>query len=82
MEVLTDRCCGCGICVSACFYSAIQLKDVDMGRISVTDAFKCKACGMCVSACPSGARTLGEDPLDAAVTALVSGLRKQVQAGV
>ncbi len=81
VEVLTDRCCGCGICVSACFYSAIQLKDVDMGRISVTDAFKCKACGMCVSACPSGARTLGEDPLDAAVITLAAGLQKQVGAG-
>ena len=64
VEVLTDRCCGCGICVSACFYSAIQLKDVEMGRISITDPFKCKSCGMCVAACPSGARTLKDDPLE------------------
>ncbi|MCF8142381.1 MAG: FAD-dependent oxidoreductase [Deltaproteobacteria bacterium] len=64
VEVLTDRCCGCGICVSACFYSAIQLKDVEMGRISITDPFKCKSCGMCVSACPSDARELKDDPLE------------------
>jgi len=64
VEVLTDRCCGCGICVSACFYSAIQLKDVEMGRISITDSFKCKSCGMCVAACPSGARALRDDPLE------------------
>jgi len=64
VEVLADRCCGCGICVSACFYNAIQLKDVEMGRISVTDPFKCKSCGMCVAACPSGARTLRDDPLE------------------
>jgi len=64
VEVLPDRCCGCGICVSACFYTAIQLKDVEMGRISVTDPFKCKSCGMCVAACPSGARTLKDDPLE------------------
>jgi NADPH-dependent glutamate synthase beta subunit-like oxidoreductase/NAD-dependent dihydropyrimidine dehydrogenase PreA subunit len=63
VEVLTDRCCGCGICVSACFYSAIQLKDVELGRISITDPFKCKSCGMCVSACPSGVRVLKDDPL-------------------
>lgn len=82
VQVLNDRCCGCGICVSACFYSAIQLKEVDMGRISVTDPFKCKSCSMCVSACPSNARILGEEPLDSAVATVAARLRHMAAIGV
>lgn len=74
VELLKDRCCGCGICVSACFYSAIHLKDVEMGRISVTDAFKCKSCGMCVASCPSGARKLANAPFEATLGAVYARL--------
>ncbi|MBF0225301.1 MAG: FAD-dependent oxidoreductase [Desulfobacterales bacterium] len=62
VEVNISRCSGCRICVSACFYGAAQMREMDGAIISTTDMFKCKACGMCVVACPSDARKLvGDD---------------------
>jgi NADPH-dependent glutamate synthase beta subunit-like oxidoreductase/NAD-dependent dihydropyrimidine dehydrogenase PreA subunit len=58
VKINDDRCCGCGICASVCYYSSAQLKEVQGKRKSTTDMFKCKSCGMCVVACPSGAREL------------------------
>ncbi len=58
VKVNDERCCGCGICSSVCYYSSAQLKEVQGKRKSTTDMFKCKSCGMCVVACPSGAREL------------------------
>ena len=52
VEVNPERCCGCGICVSVCYYGAAQSKDVESKRVSVTDSFKCKSGGMCVVAAP------------------------------
>ncbi|NTW37601.1 MAG: FAD-dependent oxidoreductase, partial [Syntrophobacteraceae bacterium] len=64
VEVNPDRCSGCGICVSVCYYSAAQSKEVEDKRVSFTDMFRCKSCGMCVVACPSKARRLVGDPMD------------------
>ncbi len=58
VKVNEERCCGCAICTSICYYGSAQLKEVEGGRRSTTDMFKCKACGMCVVACPSNAREL------------------------
>ena len=58
VKINDDRCCGCGVCASVCYYSSAQLKEVQGKRKSTTDMFKCKSCGMCVVACPSGAREL------------------------
>lgn len=58
VKINDERCCGCGICSSVCYYSSAQLKEVQGKRKSTTDMFKCKSCGMCVVACPSGARDL------------------------
>jgi NADPH-dependent glutamate synthase beta subunit-like oxidoreductase/NAD-dependent dihydropyrimidine dehydrogenase PreA subunit len=58
VKINDERCCGCGICASVCYYSSAQLKEVQGKRKSTTDMFKCKSCGMCVVACPSGAREL------------------------
>jgi NADPH-dependent glutamate synthase beta subunit-like oxidoreductase/NAD-dependent dihydropyrimidine dehydrogenase PreA subunit len=58
VKINDERCCGCGICSSVCYYGSAQLKEVQGKRKSTTDMFKCKSCGMCVVACPSGAREL------------------------
>ena len=64
LEVNSDRCSGCGICVSICFYGAAHHRQYDGKRISTTDPFTCKSCGMCVVACPSGARNLVGDSME------------------
>ncbi|MEW5734731.1 MAG: FAD-dependent oxidoreductase [Thermodesulfobacteriota bacterium] len=72
VEVIEDRCCGCAICASACYYDAAKIKEQEGKRVSTTDIFRCKSCGMCVVACPSGARKLVGEDLDAAVAAASS----------
>ncbi len=58
VEVDEQRCCGCGICVTACYYGSAQLRFSGEKVVSTTDPFKCKACGQCVLACPSAARRM------------------------
>jgi len=50
-SVNEDLCSGCGLCVSVCPYSAIELKE---GKAKVTEVL-CKGCGSCAAVCPSGA---------------------------
>jgi NADPH-dependent glutamate synthase beta subunit-like oxidoreductase/NAD-dependent dihydropyrimidine dehydrogenase PreA subunit len=75
VEVNVDRCSGCGICVSICYYGAALFKDIESKRISITDTFKCKSCGMCVVACPSNARKLVGDSLEQRVDAVYAALQ-------
>ncbi|MFC1833624.1 FAD-dependent oxidoreductase [Thermodesulfobacteriota bacterium] len=74
VDVNTDKCCGCGICESVCYYNAAQMKHAGKKRRSFTDAFNCKSCGICVAACPSGARKLPEDKLENRLEALLGSL--------
>ena len=61
INVIKDKCKGCGICVKACPFSAITMKDkvAEIGSA-------CTACGVCVSKCPSEAieKTEDEDVVD------------------
>jgi NADPH-dependent glutamate synthase beta subunit-like oxidoreductase/NAD-dependent dihydropyrimidine dehydrogenase PreA subunit len=75
VEVNPERCSGCGICVSVCYYSAAQMKEVEDKRVSITDSFLCKSCGMCVVACPSNARRLVGDSMDQRITEVYQSLR-------
>ncbi|MBF0529801.1 MAG: FAD-dependent oxidoreductase, partial [Deltaproteobacteria bacterium] len=75
VEVKSDRCCGCGICVSICFYGSAMLRQYESKRISSTDMFTCKSCGMCVVACPSGARKLVGDPMENRIAEVFSALQ-------
>jgi NADPH-dependent glutamate synthase beta subunit-like oxidoreductase len=75
VEVNPERCSGCGICVSVCYYSAAQTRDFEKRRVSRTDMFRCKSCGMCVVACPSKARMLVGDPMEQEIAAVYKALR-------
>lgn len=44
-----DLCSGCGSCISACLYDALDIND---DGVAAADADKCKLCGACVSECP------------------------------
>ena len=48
IEVLIDKCVGCGACLLACAYDAIKIED----KIAVINPDKCILCGACVSTCP------------------------------
>ncbi len=47
IEVVRNKCVGCGLCVRACPFSAIVLKD----KVAVIDLDKCTLCGACKGAC-------------------------------
>ncbi|MDD3627917.1 MAG: electron transfer flavoprotein subunit alpha [bacterium] len=47
IEVIKDKCVGCGLCVKSCAYDAICLVE----KLAVIDFNKCVLCGACVEAC-------------------------------
>ena len=48
------RCAGCGQCVTACPYQAIEM---EQGRAKV-NGYLCKGCGTCAATCPNKAMSL------------------------
>ena len=48
---ITERCAGCGKCLSVCPQACIELKDAR----AVISAAHCLRCGNCADVCPSGA---------------------------
>jgi len=55
ININKDLCKGCGLCVSACPFTAIKVVD---GKAEVLD--NCTSCGTCVSKCPFDAITKEE----------------------
>jgi len=60
IEVITEKCVGCKLCIKSCPYEAIHME----GRLAVIDMDKCTLCGACVDACKFDAIILRreEDP--------------------
>ena len=49
------KCIGCGACISACVYGAIELRETRQGKKAVVNPVLCKGDGLCNSKCPTGA---------------------------
>lgn len=57
-EVNEKKCIGCGACVSACAYDAIELYETRRGKKARVKAVLCKGDGLCNAKCPTGAISL------------------------
>lgn len=54
-----EKCRGCGRCVDACEYKALELLEIKEGKkVSRTNEVLCKGCGTCAATCCNGAITM------------------------
>lgn len=56
IEVVGEKCVGCGVCVKACPYEALVPEN---SLVAVND--RCTLCGACVESCPYGALVLRKE---------------------
>ena len=54
-EVNEKKCMGCGACISACTYGAIEFRETRQGKKAVVNPVICKGDGLCNAKCPTGA---------------------------
>jgi heterodisulfide reductase subunit A len=54
-EVTEKRCMGCGACIEACTYGAIEFRKTREGQKAVVNPVLCKGDGLCNAKCPTGA---------------------------
>ncbi len=57
-EVNERKCMGCGACIDACSYGAIEFHDTQQGKKAVVNPVLCKGCGLCNALCPTWAISL------------------------
>jgi len=54
-EVDEKTCMGCGACIAACTYGAIEFRKTSQGNKAVVNPVLCKGDGLCNAKCPTGA---------------------------
>jgi len=54
-EVDEKKCMGCGACISACTYGAIEFRETRQGKKAVVNPVLCKGDGLCNAKCPTAA---------------------------
>ncbi|MDQ1334531.1 MAG: heterodisulfide reductase subunit [Thermodesulfobacteriota bacterium] len=54
-EVDDKKCMGCGACIEACTYGAIEFREIRQGKKAVVNPVICKGDGLCNAKCPTGA---------------------------
>jgi heterodisulfide reductase subunit A len=54
-EVNEKKCMGCGACISACAYGAIEFRETRQGKKAAVNPVLCKGDGLCNATCPTGA---------------------------
>jgi heterodisulfide reductase subunit A len=54
-EVDEKKCIGCGACISACSYNAIEFRSTRQDQKAVVNPVLCKGDGLCNAKCPTGA---------------------------
>lgn len=55
LELIQEKCTGCGTCIDVCPHNVFTLKDK---KAVVLDRDSCMECGACAMNCPSGALTV------------------------
>ena len=57
-QVDEKKCMGCGACVLACTYGALELRETKQGKKAGVNPVLCKGDGLCNAKCPTGAISL------------------------
>ncbi|RPH52087.1 MAG: CoB--CoM heterodisulfide reductase iron-sulfur subunit A family protein [Desulfobacteraceae bacterium] len=57
-DVNESKCMGCGACISACTYGAIEFRETRQGKKALVNPVLCKGDGLCNAKCPTGAISL------------------------
>jgi len=54
-DVVESKCMGCGSCITACTYDAIEFRKTRDGKKAVVNPVLCNGDGLCNAKCPTGA---------------------------
>jgi heterodisulfide reductase subunit A len=57
-KVDEKKCMGCGECIAACTYGAIEFRETRQGKKAAVNPVLCKGDGLCNAKCPTGAIVL------------------------
>ncbi len=72
--VQEENCRWCGRCADVCPYSAIEIVDVEGGKVARVKGAMCAGCGACVVECPTGAmviRGFRDEQIEAEIAAMM-----------